>query len=198
MSLLLAATDTGDEPVTVEEFENLFWLFAVAGNETLRNGTPGGMIALLEHPAAMSRLRADPTLVPGAVEEMLRWWTPVMTFRRTAAVEVTLAGVDIAAGDKVVVSFSSANRDEGSSPTPTGSTSSSGPTRTCPYATGRTSDSARTLRGYRCVRCSRTGSPRLDELSYAGEPDYLQSELPARRQAAAVRWRPLTQPLTPP
>ncbi|MFS8102042.1 cytochrome P450 [Lentzea alba] len=100
------------EDISLEEFENLFWLFSVAGNETLRNGIPGGMIALLEHPDQYERLRADRSLLPSAVEEMLRWWTPVMHFRRTAVVDTELSGVPIMAGDKVVVWFSSANRDE--------------------------------------------------------------------------------------
>jgi cytochrome P450 len=100
------------EDISIEEFENLFWLFSVAGNETLRNGIPGGMIALLEHPDQYERLRADRSLLGSAVEEMLRWWTPVMHFRRTAVVDTSLSGVEIKAGDKVVVWFSSANRDE--------------------------------------------------------------------------------------
>ena len=112
MSILLAQVDDDGGQVSVEEFENLFWLFAVAGNETVRNGLPGGCIALLDHPAAQEELRADPALMPRAVDEMLRWWTPVMTFRRTAAADTELAGQRIRAGDKVVVSFTSANRDE--------------------------------------------------------------------------------------
>lgn len=100
------------EDITIEEFENLFWLFSVAGNETLRNGIPGGMIALLEHPDQYERLRADRSLLDTAVEEMLRWWTPVMHFRRTAVQDTVLSGQEIKAGDKVVVWFSSANRDE--------------------------------------------------------------------------------------
>jgi cytochrome P450 len=112
MSILLAQVDDEDGPVSVEEFENLFWLFAVAGNETVRNGLPGACIALLEHPGAQDELRADPGLMPAAVEEMLRWWTPVMTFRRTASADCELGGQRIGAGDKVVVSFTSANRDE--------------------------------------------------------------------------------------
>jgi cytochrome P450 len=112
MSILLAQTDEGGGQVSVAEFENMFWLFAVAGNETLRNGLPGGCVALLEHPEAASELRADPALMPTAVEEMLRWWTPVMTFRRTATADCELGGQPIRAGDKVVVSFTSANRDE--------------------------------------------------------------------------------------
>jgi cytochrome P450 len=111
MSILLAQED-GDGRLGDAEFENLFWLFAVAGNETLRNGLPGGLIALLQHPEQLAAVRADPSLLPGAVEEMLRWWTPVMIFRRTAAVDVELGGIRIRAGDKVVVSFTSANRDE--------------------------------------------------------------------------------------
>jgi cytochrome P450 len=112
MSILLAQVDDDGGRVSVEEFENMFWLFAVAGNETIRNGLPGACIALLEHPEAQDALRADPGLMPAAAEEMLRWWTPVMTFRRTASDDCELGGQPIRAGDKVVVSFASANRDE--------------------------------------------------------------------------------------
>jgi cytochrome P450 len=112
MSILLAQVDDDGGRVSVEEFENMFWLFAVAGNETIRNGLPGACIALLQHPEAQDALRADPSLMPAAAEEMLRWWTPVMTFRRTATADCELGGQPIRAGDKVVVSFTSANRDE--------------------------------------------------------------------------------------
>jgi len=112
MSILLAQPDDGDGRVSAAEFENMFWLFAVAGNETLRNGLPGACIALLEHPEAQQALRADPALLPVAVDEMLRWWTPVMTFRRSATRDCELGGQPIRAGEKVVVSFTSANRDD--------------------------------------------------------------------------------------
>lgn len=100
----------GDD-VSAEEFENMFWLFAVAGNETLRNGLPGGMQALLLHPDAQRRLRDEPRLLDTAVDEMLRWWTPVMVFRRTATRDRTIGGQQVVSGDKVVVSFLAANRD---------------------------------------------------------------------------------------
>jgi cytochrome P450 len=112
MSILLAQSDEGGARVSAAEFENMFWLFAVAGNETLRNGLPGACIALLEHPRAQDELRADPDLLSVAADEMLRWWTPVMTFRRTAADDCQIGGQPIRSGDKVVVSFTSANRDE--------------------------------------------------------------------------------------
>jgi cytochrome P450 len=112
MSILLAQADEGGGPVSVAEFENMFWLFAVAGNETLRNGLPGACIALLEHPRAQDELRASPALLPVAADEMLRWWTPVMTFRRTAAEDCQIGEQPVRSGEKVVVSFTSANRDE--------------------------------------------------------------------------------------
>jgi cytochrome P450 len=100
------------EGVTTEEFENMFWLFAVAGNETLRNAAPGGLYALLSHMDQYRQVRRDRSLLPQAVDEMLRWWCPVMRFRRTAIVDTDLGGQEIRAGDKVVVWFSSGNRDE--------------------------------------------------------------------------------------
>ena len=117
MSILMSAVDDGPEEggprrVSIEEFENIFWLFEVAGNENLRNGIPGGMVGLLENPGAQEALRTDPGRIPAAVEEMLRWWTPVMTFRRTATRDVEVAGTRVRAGDKVVVSFAGGNRDE--------------------------------------------------------------------------------------
>jgi cytochrome P450 len=98
--------------MTTAEFENMFWLLIVAGNETLRNSLPGGMYSLVSHPDEYRKVRQDRSLLPGAIEEMLRWWSPVMRFRRTAMVDTSLGGQPIRAGDKVVVWFSSGNRDE--------------------------------------------------------------------------------------
>jgi cytochrome P450 len=118
MSILLHQVDEGGGRVSVSEFENMFWLFAVAGNETLRNGMPGGMFALLTFPEERAKLAADRGLLKTGVEEMLRWWTPVIHFRRTATRDCELAGRPIRAGDKVVVYFASANRDEHVFPEP--------------------------------------------------------------------------------
>jgi cytochrome P450 len=111
LSAVLGADVEGDR-VSDEEFENFFFLLAVAGNETLRNAIPGGMLALMNHPAERRRLLEDPTLLSTAIEEMLRYASPVMCFRRTAAADTKLAGVPIRAGDKVVVYYASANHDE--------------------------------------------------------------------------------------
>ncbi len=94
------------------EFDSFFLLLAVAGNETTRNLISGGLLALIEHPEQRARLVKDPSLIPSAVEEMLRWVTPVVYFRRTATRDTELRGVKIKENDKVVVYYTSANRDE--------------------------------------------------------------------------------------
>ncbi len=98
--------------LTEMEFDAFFLLLAVAGNETTRNLISGGLLALIEHPEQRARLLADPSLIESGVEEMLRWVTPVMYFRRTATRDTELRGVKIAEGDKVAMYYSSANRDE--------------------------------------------------------------------------------------
>ncbi len=100
------------------EFDSFFLLMAVAGNETTRNLIAGGLLALIEHPEQRARLLADPSLIPMAVEEMLRWVTPVIHFRRTATQDTELRGVPIKENDKVVVFYTSANRDEDVFPEP--------------------------------------------------------------------------------
>jgi cholest-4-en-3-one 26-monooxygenase len=89
-----------------------FLLLAIAGNETTRSLLSQGMLAFLEHPWEWQRLRDDPGLMDGAIEEVLRWGTPVMHFRRTATRDVTVRGQRIREGDKVTLWYVSANRDE--------------------------------------------------------------------------------------
>ena len=111
LSTLLGSELDGDE-LTETEFDMFFMLLAVAGNETTRNATSHGMRALLDNPDQLAKLQANPELLPGAIEEILRWATPVLHFRRTAMDDYELAGTKIAKGDKVVIWHISANRDE--------------------------------------------------------------------------------------
>ncbi|MEV7244891.1 cytochrome P450 [Streptomyces sp. NPDC093248] len=101
-----------DRELAGAELEMFFFLLTVAGNDTVRSAAPGGLLALMEHPDAYRRLRTGETGLGPAVEELLRWHPPVLTFRRTAARDTELAGRRIRAGEKVVVFHASANRDE--------------------------------------------------------------------------------------
>ncbi|WP_031224585.1 cytochrome P450 [Streptomyces roseochromogenus] len=105
-------TLAGDAELTGAELEMFFFLLTVAGNDTVRSAAPGGLLALTEHPESYASLRAGKIEMPSAIEELLRWHPPVLTFRRTAARDTELAGQRIRAGDKVVVFHASANRDE--------------------------------------------------------------------------------------
>ncbi len=100
------------EQLTIPEFDSFFILLSVAGNETTRNLISHGMLLLLDHPEARERLIADPSLVPQAVEEMLRFRPPVMYFRRTATRDTEIRGQAIKAGEKLSLWYPSANRDE--------------------------------------------------------------------------------------
>lgn len=110
VSVLMSAEVEG-ERLTELEFDLFFLLLAVAGNETTRNLISGGMLTMIEHPDEWRKVVANPSLVPSAVEEMLRWVSPVMHFRRTATHDTELRGRRIREGDKVVVYYISANRD---------------------------------------------------------------------------------------
>ncbi len=99
-------------PLTERDFNMYFTLLVIAGNETTRHAISSSMLALMEQRDQFDQLRADPSLIPGAVEEFLRFASPVYHFRRTATRNVELNGKQIKEGDKVVMWFASGNRDE--------------------------------------------------------------------------------------
>ena len=95
-----------------ELLDGFFLLMVIAGNETTRNTLTGGLMALSDNPEEREKLLKDPSLISNATDEMLRWVTSVIYFRRTATKDTNIRGQDIKAGDKVVMWYGSANRDE--------------------------------------------------------------------------------------
>ncbi len=95
-----------------ELLDGFFLLMVIAGNETTRNTLTGGLMALTDNPEEREKLLKDPALISNATDEMLRWVTSVIYFRRTATKDTNIRGQDIKAGDKVVMWYGSANRDE--------------------------------------------------------------------------------------
>jgi cytochrome P450 len=112
VSKLVTWEDEDGRRLSEREFDTMFLLLVVAGNETTRQSIAHGMLALIEHPEAMERLRDDLSLMPTATDEIMRWASPVLHFRRTATADTELRGVPIREGDKVVTWLISGNFDE--------------------------------------------------------------------------------------
>jgi cytochrome P450 len=112
LATILAQATVDGEPLSQEELDAYFMVLTAAGNETTRFLISGGLEQLCLQPDDIARLAATPEILPDTIEEMVRWVSPVMMMRRTATRETALAGKAFKPGDKVVVYFVSANRDE--------------------------------------------------------------------------------------
>jgi cytochrome P450 len=110
-SLILGAT-FGEGTMSDVDFGSFFVQLVTAGNDTTKTMLSSGLHALLIHPDRLAAVRADPSLLAGAVEEILRWANPLHYFRRTATEDTELAGTKVEAGQKVAMLYTSANRDE--------------------------------------------------------------------------------------
>jgi cholest-4-en-3-one 26-monooxygenase len=115
---LLTQAEIDGEVLTEEEILAFCQLLVLAGNETTRNAISGGLLAFIEHPGQWERLRADRALLPTAVEEILRWSSPLAHMMRTATRDVAIRDQQIKAGDRVILWYPSANRDEEAFPDP--------------------------------------------------------------------------------
>jgi cytochrome P450 len=112
VSILANRMPEDQVPLSQQDFNNYFSLIVIAGNETTRHAISQSMLGLIEQPEQMRILQEKPELLQTAIEELLRWATPVYHFRRTATRDVELGGKQVKEGDKVVMWFASGNRDE--------------------------------------------------------------------------------------
>jgi cytochrome P450 len=108
----LLSSEIDGEPLTELQLLLYCELIVEAGNETTRNAISGGLLAFDEHRGEWEKLRADPGLLPDAVEEMLRWVSPIIHFTRMATEDAEVHGVEIREGEHVALFYASANRDE--------------------------------------------------------------------------------------
>lgn len=109
---VIVAGQVDGQPLNPMELLSYYFLLVVAGNETTRNAMTGGLLAFIENPAEWEKLQASPALLDSAVEEIVRWTTPVIQFCRTATEDYVLRGQKIRAGQNVCLFYPSANRDE--------------------------------------------------------------------------------------
>jgi cytochrome P450 len=112
LASLILAGNFGDGPMSEIEFGSFFVQLVTAGNDTTKTMLSSGLHALLTHPEQLAELREDRSLLPSAVEEILRWANPLHYFRRTATQDASIHGTPVRAGDKVAMWYTSANRDE--------------------------------------------------------------------------------------
>ncbi|MFD0683540.1 cytochrome P450 [Actinomadura fibrosa] len=108
----IANAEVDGKPLNDFDTASYYVIVATAGHDTTSATIAGGLQALIEHPDQLDRLRADPALMPLAVDEMIRWVTPVKEFMRTATRDYELRGTTIREGESVLLSYPSANRDE--------------------------------------------------------------------------------------
>jgi cytochrome P450 len=118
LTTALIQAEVEGEQLNDFEIAAMFGLLMFAGNDTTRNTISGGTLALIEHPEQREKLLADPSLIENAVEEMIRWQTPVMWFKRTPTRDTEIRGVPIKEGEPVVLYYSSGSRDEELVPDP--------------------------------------------------------------------------------
>lgn len=111
LASIIANARIDGELLPARDVFGYFIITATAGHDTTSYAISGGMLALLEHPEEMAKLRANPALLPTAVEEILRWTTPVKHFCRTAAEDCVVAGRSIRKGDIILLAYPAANRD---------------------------------------------------------------------------------------
>lgn len=109
---IIANAEIGGKPIADHEALSYYIIIATAGHDTTSSTTAGGLLALMQNPEQLARLQADPALLSGAVDEMIRWVTPVKHFFRTAIQDYPLRGETIRAGDNLMMGYPSANRDE--------------------------------------------------------------------------------------
>jgi cholest-4-en-3-one 26-monooxygenase len=112
LTSFVAGTQIDGKPLPTFELLSYFFLLVVAGNETTRNATTGGLLAFIENPEQWERLQRDRSLLRPAVEEIVRWTSPVIQFARTASEDAEIRGQRIRAGESLCLFYPSANRDE--------------------------------------------------------------------------------------
>lgn len=171
--------------------ETLAWcqIIVVAGNETTRNATSGGLLAFIEHPEALRRLQADPRLMRPAIEEVVRWTSPIIHFGRTAAQDTVLSGVEISQGDELALFYPSGNRDEAVFSDPYAFRIDRNPNPHVGFGVGEHFCAGAHLARLELEMAFKYLLPRIEEIEVAGPIDRLHSNLVGGIKRLPVRYK---------
>jgi len=189
-SRLLQAEVDGERLDDID-FKLFFLLLIDAGGDTTRNLVAGGMLALIERPEILARLRADfPGLLPGAREELLRWCSPVVYMRRTALEDAIIAGQPVREGDKVVLYYGAANRDEERFADPDRIDISRSPNEHLAFGTGPHRCLGMHIARIEIDALLSEVLARMHNLELTAEPDWLESSFISGPRRMMVRFSP--------
>jgi len=178
----------------LDPMDVLAWclIIVIAGNETTRNGTTGGMLAFVEHQDQLRRLQKNPKLLPSAVEEVVRWTSPIIHFARTATQDFELRGRKIKAGDSMALFYPSANRDEEFFDDPYEFRIDRNPNRHLGFGIGEHFCLGANLARLEISIAYKYLLPRIEEVELAGPVERLHSSLVGGVKHLPIRYR-LTQ-----
>ena len=189
--LLSLITQMEVEGKKLELMDQLAWclIIVIAGNETTRNGTTGGMLAFVEHQDELRKLQANPALLPSAVEEVVRWTSPIIHFARTATEDYELRGKKIEAGQSVGLFYASANRDEDIFEDPFSFRIDRDPNRHLGFGVGEHFCLGVHLARLEMQVAYKHLLPRIEEIELAGPVDRLHSALVGGVKRLPIRYK---------
>jgi cytochrome P450 len=186
---VLATGEVDGQEIPPFELLSYLFLLVVAGNETTRNATTGGLLALLQHPGELEKLRKNPGLVDSAVEEIVRWTSPVIQFCRTPNQDVEVRGQKIRAGQAMTLFYPSANRDEDVFEDPFCFRIDRDPNPHVAFGIGEHVCLGANLARLELRSAFRTLIPRLEHIELAGPPERLRSSFVGGIKRMPIRFQ---------
>ena len=189
LSSIVANARIDGELLSDRDTFGYFNIIATAGHDTTSYSLTGGMLALIEHPEEMARLRADPSLMPLAVEEILRWTTPVKHFVRTAVKDCEIAGKQVKAGDYLMMSYPSASFDEAVFGDPFAFRIDRKPNRHLAFGTGPHVCLGQYLARFELTAFFRELLARVEHIELAGTPRVVEGSFVGGVKYLPVRYR---------
>ena len=188
VATVIATSEIDGRPIEDFEAYSYYIALASAGHDTTSATIAGGLLALIENPDCMARLQRQPDLLPDAAEEMVRWVSPVKHFFRTAAADYELRGKKIRAGDSLLISYPSGNRDEEAFDRPFEFIPDRSPNRHLGYGFGIHACIGRHLAKAEVVAFFRELLSRVERIELAGEPAWTETSFLGGVKRLPVRY----------
>lgn len=188
VATVIATSEIDGRPIEDFEAYSYYVALASAGHDTTSATIAGGLLALIENPDAMVRLKREPDLLPDAAEEMVRWVSPVKHFFRTAAMDYEIRGKKIKAGDSILISYPSGNRDEEAFDRPFEFIPDRSPNRHLGYGFGIHACIGRHLAKAEIVAFFRELLSRVDRVELAGKPAWTETSFLGGLKRLPVRY----------